>query len=69
MAERWHLWYDNYDEGTAFITEGSYADTDEPKVIAEGVPYEKAVEMVLAHNAGMPLPAWHYIPTKEKKHV
>lgn len=65
MTERWHLWYDNYDERTAFITEGSYTEMEEPKVIAEGIPYDEALKMVTDHNEGLPVPVWHYQP-KEK---
>lgn len=65
-TERWHLWYDNYDERTAFITEGSYVDKTEPTVIAEGIPYDDALKMVNDHNAGLPAPVWHYQPEKGK---
>ena len=49
---RWHVWYDDYDSGTAFITEGTFADyDDEPNIIASGLPYAEALRRVLEHNA------------------
>lgn len=51
------MWYDNYELCTAFITDESFSDTDDPHVVAEGIPYEEAVKMVAEHNRLLQRPA------------
>jgi len=45
----WHLWYDDYEKGTVFITEGEMTDT--PVVVFENIPYKEGFEKVVRHNA------------------
>lgn len=49
-AGLWYLWYDSYDEGTAFITEGDFVSSN-PKLIIDNIPYAEANKIVQAHNA------------------
>lgn len=51
--EWWHLWYDDYDAATVFITEGSYTSGPEPRVVAEGLPYQEGLERVQEHNRSL----------------
>lgn len=49
----WHLWYDDHEAGTVFITEGSYTSGPEPRVVAEGLPYDEGVKRVSEHNIAL----------------
>lgn len=45
---RWHVWYDDYERGTVFITAGE--DGPNGDIIDQGVPYQEGVDMVFRHN-------------------
>jgi len=49
--KRWHLWYDDYEQGTAFITDETFAETPRPRIIKDNLSYAEALRIVLEHNA------------------